>query len=414
MREIRRFQEEREAWEARCNELETANEWLTREKTYSEEEIARLYQEVEELKNQPKDGGYPSGPSRPPIDAQTAKTHHEQYLELMAQIDALRGDLQQEQLRCRAFERRATEAEVHVKKLSSELEKKGGSSILGTMDRLDVTMSCRDVQRAARDLPLEDALSVTQRGLESKHQEVLSLEDENLKLREDLNLEKQKNLELKRESQRRKAMWKEELEKIQEDLHDKHRLEERANEQRIELQHLEAEVARLKMLEARLQQELGASSDREQDAKRVVEKLERELDQACQAKDQSQKTADSRVAEMQTLATAVSGQLVAVEQELTEKVRKNSHLFELFLHHARAPTSKIRQYARDMAAAGEAGWDLRMKPAPPLFDPTVCELQDNLVKLVNILRFASEVLESSEHRKMRHLQAQLQGELGGS
>merc|ERR1711972_588448 len=88
---------------------------------------------------------------------------------------------------------------------------------------------------------------------------------------------------------------------------------------------------------------------------------------------------------------------MAVEQELTRQVQQTSQLLELFLQHTLGPLTVLRRTCRRIAASGDAGRDAWMKQAPPLHETDVSELKENLVKVVNILRFAADVLEAREH-----------------
>merc|ERR1712217_948951 len=69
-----------------------------------------------------------------------------------------------------------------------------------------------------------------------------SLEDENLKLREELNIAKEKVIELKQTAAKRRQQWSEEIQQITEELNVK--------------QKLEAEAISLRADRTRLQQEL--------------------------------------------------------------------------------------------------------------------------------------------------------------
>lgn len=230
-----------------------------------------------------------------------------------------------------------------------------------------------------------DELSETLRTLKTSRNEVISLEDETLRLREELNCEKQKVIELKKAAHSRAAAWKEELHKITEELSAK--------------QQLEKEVAQLRTDQARCRKELSLLHDREAAARKEAAKLHKELEGHAVGKMGARE-------EMELLSTVVGGQLVAVEQELTRQMKKSSQLFEHFLRHAQEPLETLRRVSKRVAATGAAGRGLWMRSAPPHFEAAEHDLGASLSKIVDLLRFAAEVLEAQEQKQLFDQQQQ--------
>lgn len=359
MQAIRHFQEERNKWEAERESLERRERQLVVQKDELSGTVARLNVELEQLRRLAQE----------PVDCST-------FLARFGGPGDKAGDLN-----------------TSVSELDfTRVVKPGGRQ--GSKDILDITIS-GGAKDSAGGLKLgafenvEDALLQTQRGLQSKHSQVLSLEDENLKLREDLNAEKQKVVELKRKEATRRAEWKEEVEKISAELAQKHRLEE--------------EIAMLRAGQSRLQEELTRATEREantrQELQDRVNRLEREAQNAweqAKAEAKNRGVVDGRAEELEIVTETVGRQLVAVEQELTRQVQGTSRLLELFLQHSANPIDTVRRSCKNMALRGEAGHDAQSLKTPPMFERNSNDLRNNLVKMVDVLRFAAEVLERRE------------------
>lgn len=427
MNAIRQFESERKAWEAQCEELEKSRRQVEDEKAHLESEkleaegrMARLAEEVELLRRAAEASGGPvptgakqqSGLAQP---SASQRLRHENQLALMSQLDDLRNDLQQAQDSSRSFEKRASEAEQSSEELRAEIDRlrRASSNDLDcTRDVASRSVILRkDPSGASSKGPTRappDELLEARRGLEARALQVHRLEESTLRLREELNAEKQKVVDLKKAAHSRGAAWKEELEKIADELGAKQVLEE--------------EVARLRHELTRCREELDHGKERdgltrreeryrqlEQDLKKKyseeiaalvqkVEKLQREVEEAREAKYSARKVSSEKMEEMEILSNAVGSQLVAVEQELREQTAKSSQLLELFLQHSHGPLQTLRRSCRRIANSGEAGDEPSTRPVPPIFEPDVHNLQTNLVKIVNLLRFAADVLEAREQR----------------
>eukprot|EP00928_Gymnodinium_smaydae_P037694 TRINITY_DN26125_c0_g1_i1.p1 TRINITY_DN26125_c0_g1~~TRINITY_DN26125_c0_g1_i1.p1 ORF type:complete len:432 (-),score=135.67 TRINITY_DN26125_c0_g1_i1:20-1132(-) len=339
-----------------------------------------MAQEVERLQaQQAQQAAQESQPSR--LDETIVRGHHEKHLALVATLDELRKDLEAEQSRSRSLEQRATAAE-------QRLAASGPGA--AARDPLWATSRISSKERGPRSL-------------EETQRELADAEDEAFRLREELNREKERNLQ-------RKAAWKEELHKITEELTQKQRLED--------------EVLELRRAQARLREELENAAGREAQATREAARLQDQLKQETLASGSAAiraaeldalnvtgrraskprlgrgaEPADERDEEMQQFARGLSDQLMCVEQELARQVQRHSHdkqLLELFLQHVRGPLTAVRQACWSFAAADEAGRDLRLTEAPPLPDQNSQDLQDNLVKIVEVLRYSEAVFQARD------------------
>lgn len=366
MEAIRRFQEERREWEATKEGLEQTCQLESALRQEAQEQLAVLTRELEQLRSRAV------APTTAVPDAGAAelvRTHHGKQLALMATIDSLRNDLQQEQARARALEKRAAQAEMKSRRPSAE--------------ELDCTRAAAGglLQRSAI---VTGELVDARRSLERHREEVRRLEDETLKLREELNVEKQKVVELKKAAHSRGAAWKGQLEEITGELAAKHRLDE--------------ENVYLKREQARLRTELGQLADREAANRSEVERLRREVAEARSARKEAAVEVTGKMEEMEILSSIVGCQLVAVEQELTQQVQKSTQLLELFLRHALKPLATLRRCCKQLVLEFGLG-ELKGQQVPPMCDTNVHDLQTNLVKIVNLLRYSSDVLEAHEHWK---------------
>jgi len=398
---IRHFEDQRKAWESEREELEQRERILLSEKEQAEQQLAELHEEIERLQSTQAAGTTPACARQGPVEPREhIRSRHEQQLALMAKIDDLRGDLQQEQERSRALEQRASKAERMNRRLSAELDRSrefpGSAELDCTWNT--ATGSRRPCKATSSSSDAHDELNETRHSLESSRREVVSLEDETLRLREELNGEKQKVIELKRAAHSRGAAWKEELQKITEELTIKQRLEE--------------EVAHLRLEQARFRKELDLLTEREVGARREAARLQQEVVEARAAKQDARSEVAEKVEEMQILSTVVGGQLVAVEQELTQQMKKSSQLLELFLHRAHEPLAVLRRSCQRIASSGVAGEELWTRAVPPLFEANVHDLHANLSKIVDLLRFVADVLEARERQQQEDQQHQQQRDPG--
>mmetsp|Transcript_35573 Transcript_35573/g.83125 ORF Transcript_35573/g.83125 Transcript_35573/m.83125 type:complete len:387 (-) Transcript_35573:8-1168(-) len=351
--QIRAFEAERQEWEAQ-------RDALLKEKAELQEEARQLREGAAVA---PAAAAPQVGPSPVDLD-KSLRAHHAQTVKLMATIDELRTGLQQEQARAKtleqsnaALEQRAAAAERELGKAKSE-----------AYADLDITFT--DVKG------LGTALG-TSAGQPLGSGEVLSMEEDNLRLREELNATKKKVIALKQAAHQRKVAWQEELAKITEEIDSKRKLEE--------------EVAGLKQHISGLNMDLRGTEDMLNKWRLEAERLQREVTQpGTGVKDDA--SVAHKAQEMEIISTKVSEQLLSVEQELTAKLRKSSELWELFLVHCQEPIAAIRRWCQDAAASGNAGKDLWMRQSPPMYSADVRNLKANLVNIVEILRYVAEVL----------------------
>lgn len=404
---IRQFQDERKEWENEREVLEARERALSTEKEEADAQLAFLHEEIERLRS--SQAAAPTTPVRqgPVEPAEQVRSRHNQQLALMAKLDDLRRDLEQEQQRSRMFEQRAAEAEKQNRRLSMDIDRgrgeRGGSLGGSDVDLPLGSSSRRHFQASYTSGPGsiggsgESAPGDCQEArlsLEATRKEVLSLEDETLRLREELNNEKQKVIQLKRGATGRAAAWKEELQKLTEELTQKQRLEE--------------EVSQLRREISRFRKELGQVSEREVASRREATRLQQELLEARSEKSRAHNTVAEKEQEMEILSKCVGGQLVAVEQELTNQMKKNSQLFELFLEKAHEPLTGLRRSCRKIAASGASGRELASRQVPVLFEVNVHDLQTNLAKIIDLLRFSTEVLEARDVREEQYAQQRRQ------
>jgi chromosome segregation ATPase len=386
MLQIRKFAEERKAWESEREELEERSLKLTNEKDEAVQRLAKLTEEVERLRSR--------GPGEEAACPDPA---------LQARIDSLKSDLEQEESKSRDFEKRASEAELANQRLTADLDRLRESTMRAPFE-LDCTReltggAVRDSLMSERPTtttigrptcdPSVDELLATRRSLDAKTEELRTLEEESVKLRTELNGEKQKVIDLKAAAHNRGAAWKEELAKITDELASTQRLEE--------------EVAKLRLERQSYDNNLAVVQERETEARKEIEKMQAEIFQARQARKRAQHKFTEKAEEMEALSSTVGGQLVAVEEELTKQVQQTSHLLELFLQHTLSPLTILRRSCKRIAAQGPSGND-HPPTAPPLHNADVNDLQNNLVKMVNILRYASDILDARD---------QIQSQKGG-
>lgn len=389
MQQIRAFEEERRNWEHERSRWEAREQSLADEKRQMESQLARLSEEMELLRAEAA-SPHRQGPVEP---AAPVRAHHEKQLALMVTIDDLRRDLRDEQARSRTFEQKFSELYKTNRRLNAELDriKEGGSEGgIPLHQDLDTSMSARSMSARSMSVrkttgrastattfsgPESDELSQTLRSLENSRKEVISLEDETYRLREELNGEKQKVIELKRAGHTRAEAWQEQMQKIQDELAAKNLLEE--------------EVAKCK-------QQLGILSNREESARREAARLQEELD----GLNGGRKSA--RPEEIEKMSAVLGGQIIAVEQELQTQMKRSSQLglrLEHFLRHSYDPVAAIRRHCRKIAATGAAGKGSWSKSVPPLFEVDPRDLPGNLMKVLDLLRFAADVLEARDQQQ---------------
>eukprot|EP00929_Paragymnodinium_shiwhaense_P091725 TRINITY_DN51631_c0_g1_i1.p1 TRINITY_DN51631_c0_g1~~TRINITY_DN51631_c0_g1_i1.p1 ORF type:complete len:429 (+),score=123.15 TRINITY_DN51631_c0_g1_i1:135-1421(+) len=396
--QIRRFQEERDAWDTIRTELEAQLEEAQEARSSAEQGLVKLADEVERLRDEqrrieeenerlrirgsasPSSG---SGGGAGEDTEEKVRSHHQKNLSLLRMLDTVRQDLQQERDKSRSLERRVNQAETASRKLSRELARASPADLDLTSSRLQ--LAGLDVSRKGE----QDFLGSTSRDLDVSRQEVLSLEDENIRLREELNREKKRVIDLKQAAIQRKAAWKEEVDKISEDLSMKERLEE--------------EVLHLKRAHQMFLEDRRTTQEREAKSQRDYELLQQELRRVggqvpSAALESSTSLSEQR--DLDTLSATVSKQLVAVEQELQQQVQRTAQhveLIELFLKHALLPLKELRSLSQHVIAAGEAGaWT---RQVPPLYDAASKDTRANLVGIVAFLRFMADLLQERQTQK---------------
>mmetsp|Transcript_10083 Transcript_10083/g.16482 ORF Transcript_10083/g.16482 Transcript_10083/m.16482 type:complete len:355 (-) Transcript_10083:6-1070(-) len=339
---IKKLQEERTAWEAERDQLEETQ-------ALQRAELSRLQAEVETLHGR-SNGAYPSA---------LASEQQVRHDDLTRTIEVLRRDLQKEQ--------------ENSSNLKQQLEGAARCRAFTAPSQLDATLAS-----ALSPVPPTEAFA--------------SLEDENFKLREDLNTSKEKVIELKKAAAARSAAWKNELQTITKELTAKQKLEE--------------EVVSLKEERTRLQQELLQSrqqihryekgfGEKESWAKAEVETLQSELQQAREDVVKVQSEAD----EFKHLSTKFSRKVQDLEQELKDVVNTNSRLLELFLKHTERPLEAIRCGCQQIVGRASCPVDFEF---PERWIPNENDIQNCLVELVNILRYAEAVMEALDAKWSEH------------
>lgn len=349
--EIGRFQRERDALEA---ERDAAQKRLEQEEGKRQEldaQVAELQRQLAQLALSQAPAVPTKAALRSEDSAELVRVHHEKQLALMSTIDSLRTDLQRERERADAAEaeRRAARA-----------------------DLLDATQRSVAVGGSEREAAKQAAAVKAE--LDKKSQAYRDLEEEAINLREALNQEKQKVLDLKKAAHSRASAWKEQLEEIKGEIEMKQQLEE-------ENQVLKQEQARTKKELAVMRNEVDRLREQAQDARRKGGEKAEELD---------------------ILSSTMAGQLMAVEQELNQQAQKNSHLFELFLRHLQEPLFVVQRCCRQIAMQFASSLDdhlqeLSLRDPPPVCEVNTQELKDSLVKVVNLMRYAADVLEAQEY-----------------
>lgn len=338
MQAIRKLQEERNAWEAERDQLEETQ-------ALQQAELSRLQAEVEQLR---------SGWSGYEGNSQSTHEQNARHDSLTQTIEVLKRDLQKEQ-----------------------------ANSLSLKQQLEGVARSRGFTPSALDNTLASALTPA-----PPTEAFASLEDENLRLREDLNASKEKVIELKKAAAARSAAWKTELQTITEELTVKKNLEGEVVSLKEERSRLQQELLLMRQQVDRYEKGLGR---RDAMAKSEVETLQSELQQAREDVVKVQSESD----EFKHLSAKFSQRVQDMEQELKNAVNRNSRLLELFLKHSERPVEAIRYGCQQIIdrASCPVDWEL-----PVRWMPNENDIQNCLVELVNVLRFAEAVMEALDAR----------------
>lgn len=399
LQQIRRFQEERDALEKELDEKKQIHEKeiSSRDAKYAQEkadleakqkelgeEVERLRQKNTVLQAQSQQGGG------------NTRANHEQQLQMMQMIDRLKEELRKEQDDRKQVQRRASDAEIQASVLQKELD--------STRVELDQTMRSNPIPRRttsnAVDLVerLQDLNNTVNTNMDAtrggynnnidatQSLEYMSLEEQVIRLREDLNSEKEKVITLKRKDESRKKAWKAELDKIVKELREKQRLEE--------------DLANFKEQLQNQREEARQAAERERGLVRDLERMRAELAESGTRKAGSSGSMAEKAQEMEILSTVVGGQLIAVEQELSLKMKEKNDLMELFILHIHEPLQVIRKCCIGFVQDGSCGSALWARHAPVLPGPPPSQggldFTENLQLTVKLLRYAAEVLQAHE------------------
>jgi len=144
--------------------------------------------------------------------------------------------------------------------------------------------------------------------------------------------------------------------------------------------------------QSRLQQDLVKAAEREVAQSREIMRLKAELEQARTGV----KSEELPPEEMQKLNVGLGHQLVAVEQELKEQVRKSSRLLEHFLVRIQGPLEVLRRFSRQLAASSSRHNGLE---PPAKFEPNVHDLERSLSQVLKLLSFTAELVEAREQSR---------------
>jgi len=216
--------------------------------------------------------------------------------------------------------------------------------------------------------------------------EYMTLEEQVIKLREELNSEKARCIDLKRKAESRKVAWKAELDKIVKEMREKQRLEE--------------DVANFKeQLQVHREEERQAA-ERERSLVRELEKMRADLTDSQAHVSAGRGDIAEKAQEMEILSTVVGGQLIAVEQELSRKMKEKNNLMELFIIHIQEPLKVIRRCCTTFVQDGSCGSALWARHAAPLPGPPPSQggpdFTETLKRAIELLRYAAEVLQAHE------------------
>jgi len=352
MNAVRQFEESQKAWQEETAVLRELADTLAWQKQKAVGEVTELTAEVQRLRSSP--GSSVSGADRSPSASSVAQDL------VRATIDSLKSDLAEEKAKSRKLEERAA----------------GLSAQLGSPN-------------AAADL-LESTFTSSTQGTPKG----MDLEKTCVRLQEELCRERQKVSDLKRAAQTRAATWKEELAKIQSELSAK--------------ECLEKEVVKLREEQTQLLEKLsqsrhggeheknpalptfGSGLNLHMDAPPPLGEAERLQAKLAQARLDAEHRESQFADELKHLSGTFGRQLQSVEQELRRQVHQNATTQELFLKHLRGPIERVLQACQHLAATGPL--TLRTRRAPPALEDQ--DLHSQLVKIVDIMRFAADVLEA--------------------
>lgn len=253
---------------------------------------------------------------------------------------------------------------------------------------------------------------------------------------------KEKYIGLKRAQQERSTAWRQEIEVITQELLEKQQLEDQMRLMKQEQSRLqqelvkaaEREVAQSRELiqaqtelkqvrdsskhdearsrapgqeapgatagrtlqleeQSRLQQDLVKAAEREVAQSREIIRLKAELEKARTGVEPE----DMPPEEMQKLNVGLGQQLVAVEQELKEQVRKSSRLLEHFLKSIQRPLEVLRRFGWHLAASSALHNSLQ---PPEKFQPNVHDLERSLSQVGKLLSFTAQMVEAREQSRI--------------
>lgn len=354
MNAVRQFEESQKDWQEETAVLRELADTLAWQKQKAEGEVTELTAEVQRLRSSP--GSSVSGADRSPSASSVVQDL------VRATIDSLKSDLAEEKTKSRKLQERAA----------------GLSAQLGSPN-------------AAADL-LESTFTSSTQGTPKG----MDLEKTCERLQEELCRERQKVSDLKRAAQTRAATWKEELAKIQSELSAKERLEKEVVKLREE---------QTQLLEKLSQSRHGGEHEKDpalptfgsglnlhMDAPPPLGEAERLQAKLAQARLDAEHRESQFADELKHLSGTFGRQLQSVEQELRRQVHQNATTQELFLKHLRGPIERVLQACQQLAATGPL--TLRTRRAPPALEPKDQDLHSQLVKIVDIMRFAADVLEA--------------------
>lgn len=335
------MQEERNQWETEKEQYQERDAWF-------EKELARLQEENNKLRLEPP------APVPAPVEVSApVQAHHEQQLKLMQTIDVLRREL---------------DAERQQREQLQQAAKTVGAC---GKERLVPSQLDQTLAAACRPIP--------------EPEEFENLEDENLKLREELNASKAKVIELKQAAAKRAADWRSEMKTIAEELATKESLEQEAATLRKDRMQLQEELTKV-------QNQLNRH---EAVAKAEIERLREELLEA-QKQIRENGAMGMKAEEMDRMSSTLTHRINELEQELARRVGDQTHLLSLFLKHAEQPVEALRVHCKRICSSGTE--------IPYSFVPDPNDIQNSLVNIIDMLRWAEEVTEAYEDPRKRRSQ----------
>lgn len=204
-------------------------------------------------------------------------------------------------------------------------------------------------------------------------------------LREQLEEERNRVAQMKAAAERKRQMWGEELAKISDQLAEKEVLEEKVAHLTLDMAKLRTELQEAAEREGALQRQNRAGQLEVQDAQRRTQCVEEQTGEKAR--------------ELDILSQTVGNQLVAVERELQLQLQRNAEIMALFLQHSQPPLARIRKACQEVCASGDAGHDMWMRRAPPLFDLDHPDLQCKLAAVVDLLAYAGDTFDSRDRER---------------